>query len=255
VDIKKTSYITRAYRLTRVITHTLYGIFVAAFIIPYAKPNERERVIHNWSKGILKALNIKVHIFGNPPSWDTLSTMFVANHISWVDIHALNSVRTVRFIAKSQIRSWPIFGWFAVKSNTLFIDREKKQDASRVVDTASESLIAGDCMCYFPEGTTTDGTELKVFKGSLMQAAITAKANLWPLAIRYPNPDGTPNVYMAFAGETTLVESIWSIACLQNPVVELEFLPVISSSGHDRRGLTLLVRKQIEEKLRLKTST
>ena len=84
--------------------------------------------------------------------------MFVANHISWSDIHALNSVIPVRFIAKSDIKSWPIFGYLVRKSNTIFVERGKRQEAGRIVDLTKESLSAGDNVCFFPEGTTTDGT-------------------------------------------------------------------------------------------------
>ena len=102
-------------------------------------------------------MNIEVKIEGTTPTHDLVSTMFVGNHISWLDIHVLNSIRAVRFIAKSEIRKWPIFGWLAKQTNTLFIEREQKKDALRVIDKASKSLTKGDCLCFFPEGTTTDG--------------------------------------------------------------------------------------------------
>ncbi len=124
----------------------------------------------------------------------------MGNHVSWIDIHALNSVRAVRFVSKAEVREWPIFGWLAAKGNTLFIDRTKRHDTGRIVDIATNSLIAGDCLCYFPEGTTTDGTELKVFKGSLMQAAINAKKPIWPFAIRYPTPTVVPIQTWHFMG-------------------------------------------------------
>ncbi len=231
--------------------HTLYGVIVASTVLPTASPSKRDQVVSKWSKDLLDIFNIEVRIVGTAPNWNVVGTMFIANHISWIDIHALNSVRTVRFIAKSEIRSWPIFGWFAEKANTLFIDREKKQDASRIVQTVHQSLLAGDCMCYFPEGTTTDGTTLKAFKGSVIQAAIDANAPILPFAIRYPNVDGSPCIEMAFAGETTLLESIWAIVCIANPVVELTFLPAQQTAGRDRRSLSSEIRNMIKEKLNL----
>jgi 1-acyl-sn-glycerol-3-phosphate acyltransferase len=231
------------------VIHTLYGLMIGAFILPKVSPKQRDLIICKWAASLLAVMNIRVVKKGHLPNRDITSTMFVANHISWVDIHALNSVRAVRFVSKSEVRHWPVFGRLAINANTLFIDRAKKQDAGRIVEVTTESLKAGDCLCYFPEGTTTDGTELKPFKGSLMQSAINNEHPIWPFVIRYPNSDGSPNVEMAYAGETTLLYSMWQIVSLKNPVVELEFLEPISPKGHDRRSLTILVRQKIAGRL------
>lgn len=196
-------------------------------------------------------LNIRVVATGHVPNEQVRGAMFVANHISWLDIHALNSMRTVRFIAKSDIRSWPVLGWLMAQANTLFIERDKKQDASRIVATATQSLQAGDCLCYFPEGTTTDGNELRPFKGSLMQAAIDAHTDIRPFSIRYPNPDGSTNIAMAYHNDTTMWQSLLMILGQRHPVVELNFAAPIASAGHERRGLCLMARQSIAAKLDL----
>jgi 1-acyl-sn-glycerol-3-phosphate acyltransferase len=233
------------------VIHTLYGLMIGAFVLPKVTAKQRDLIISKWAASLLAVMNVRVIKKGHLPNRDITSTMFVANHISWLDIHALNSVRAVRFVSKSEVRNWPVFGRLAVNANTLFIDRAKKQDAGRIVEITTESLSAGDCLCYFPEGTTTDGTELKPFKGSLMQSAINNERPIWPFVIRYPNPDGSPNIEMAYAGETSLLYSMWQIVSLKNPVVELEFLAPISPKGHDRRSLTILVRQKVAEKLNL----
>jgi len=245
------SPVTRAFRIIRMVIHTIYGILIATLLLPRANARQRDAIISGWSTNLLAVMNIRVITRGTLPGADVTGTMFVANHISWVDIHALNTVRAVRFIAKSEVRDWPIFGWFAQKSNTLFIDRTKKQDAGRIVEAVTASLNAGDCLCYFPEGTTTDGTELKPFKGSIMQAAINTDAMIWPFTVRYPNADGSANTEMGYYGEITMLQSIWLILSQRSPVVELEFLSPVSPRGHDRRGLTILVRQKIAEKLNL----
>lgn len=245
----------RIFRLIRLIVHIIQGILIALLLLPSASPMQRDLHIQRWCRQLLSILNVALYTYGELPTWDTRNTMFVANHISWMDIHALNCVRTIRFIGKSEIKHWPIFGWFATKANTLYIERERRQHTGVIVNTASESLKLGDCMCFFPEGTTTDGSQLMPFKGSLMQAAIDAKADVWPVAIRYPNTDNSINKQMAFADETTLIASIWAVLSLAQPVVELHFLPVIQSNQHERRGLTLMVRNQIAAKLGLKHET
>lgn len=239
----------RMIRIARIVIHTVYGGFLGVLIMPSATARQRNWIVSHWSRSLLNILNIEVTKQGELPNHDAANTMFIGNHISWIDIHALNSVRAVRFIAKSDLKNWPIFGWLAKKCNTLFIEREQKKDAVRVIEEASKSLIHGDCLCYFPEGTTTDGTDLLPFKGSLMQAPINAGSTIWPFAIYYPKDDGSANIEMAFAGETTLIESIWKIVSLRKPKVTLTFLPKISPHGHERRGLTITARHSIAQHL------
>ena len=158
------------------VLHTLYGVFIAAVIMRWLSPKQRNCIIGRWSADLLRLLNIRVIVRGTPPPPDLRGVMFIANHVSWVDIHALNSVITTRFVAKAEILKWPVFGWFALKANTLFIDRDNRHATGKITGLTREALPAGDCICVFPEGTTTDGTEVKPFKGSLLQAAIDAES-------------------------------------------------------------------------------
>lgn len=222
-------------------------------MLPFAKKPFRLRLIKWWCKHLLSAFNIRVITLGHIPSGTPpTGTMLVANHISWADIHALNSVVPLRFIAKSEIKTWPIFGYLATKANALFIDRTKRHDAARIVNATARSLEDGDNLCIFPEGTTTDGTEIKPFKSSVIQAAIHANAVIWPVAIRYPRPDGTTNIEVAYAGETTLKESMQQILNQRHPIVELHFLEPIYTkdlADKDRRTLTLHIQYLISTKL------
>ena len=225
-------------------------------MLPLIKKTQQAKLVQWWCKHLLAGFNIKVIRHGFVPDSKTFptKTMFVGNHVSWSDIHALNSTLPLRFIAKSDIKHWPIFGYLAIKCNTLFIDRSKKRDAKRTIDAAVESLNQGDNLCFFPEGTTTDGTKIKPFKTSLIQAAIEAEATIWPVAIFYPNEQGTPNINVAYADETTLPESMQNILAQQQPLVELHFLQPISAeqaAQFDRRGLTLHIETLIRTQLGL----
>ncbi len=249
-----THIMTRYFRIVCIVIHTLLGLVIAATIFPWAGKPFKARLIQWWCGRLLGTFNIRVITSGHIPSDNTplSSAMFVANHISWADIHALNSLIQLRFVAKSEIKNWPIFGYLVSKANTLFIDRNKKQDAKRTIALAYQSLQSGDNLCFFPEGTTTDGTEIKPFKSSLIQAAILANATVRPVAIRYPNQDGSINTAVAYAGETSLLESMQQILRQPQPVVELHFFAPITPDDYatlDRRGLTLqiegLIRKQL----------
>lgn len=241
----QSSLVLRIVRIIRVILHTLYGIFVSVIILPTLNRRQRNRLVGHWSHQLLRIFNIQLVVNGEAPNRDLAGIMFVGNHISWLDIHVLNSIHTVRFIAKSEVKNWPVFGWLAKKANTLFINREDKKDTVRVIESTSKGLLKGDSFCFFPEGTTTDGTDLLRFKGSLMQASINSNADIWPFVISYPDHSGSPNKKMAFVGKTTLLESIWQIICISCPQANITFLPKVSSKGHERRGLTILVRNEI----------
>ncbi|TSA56535.1 MAG: 1-acyl-sn-glycerol-3-phosphate acyltransferase [Methylophilaceae bacterium] len=215
-------------------------------------------IIKWWCKRLLATFNIRVLTTGHVPLKNATfkKTMIVANHISWTDIHALNSLVALRFVAKAEIKDWPVFGFLMRGANTLFIERGKRQDAGRIVNVAALSLMDGDNLCFFPEGTTTDGTEIKPFKSSLMQAAIEANATIQPVAIRYPRLNGSINTGIAYAGETTMLESMQQILFQKNPLVELHFFEPIhveglSETNKDRRALTLQIQHQIQQKLDL----
>lgn len=255
-DIYKTSTITRYFRISRVAVHVLLGLVIASTVLPLAGKPSKARLIKWWCKYLLVAFNLRVTSSGHIPAADAQlsNTMFIANHISWSDIHALNSIAPVRFIAKSEIKNWPVFGYLVGSANTLFIDRSKRRDAKRTIDIATHSLQSGDNLCLFPEGTTTDGTSMKPFKSSLIQAAIQAETTIRPVAIRYPLPNGGVNIDVAYAGETTMAESMQRILSQKQPVVELHFLAPITPAdfaGQDRRELTLQIEKLIRQQLAL----
>lgn len=253
--MQKTGLLTKCYRIFCIIIHTVTGLIIAAIIFPLlqnnAKHNIKAKLIKWWCGGLLRAFNIQVRIYGELPSKNIKSVLFVANHVSWADVHALNSKILLRFIAKSDIKSWPIFGYLVSKANTLFIDRSKRQEAGKIVSVTSASLMAGDNLCFFPEGTTTDGTHILPFKSSVLQAAIDAKTTVWPVAIRYVNLDGGINTQMAYAGEITLMESMQAILNVKNPIVELHFLAPIESNSQNRRDLMHSAFNAIKTKLGL----
>lgn len=161
---------------------------------------------------------------------------------------------SLRFIAKSEIKNWPIFGYLVSHANTLFVDRNKRQGARHTIEVAATSLKAGDNLCLFPEGTTTDGTTIKPFKSSLLQAAYQAEATIRPIAIRYPLPNGDINIDVAYAGETTLIESMQKVLLQRQPIIELHFLAPITPAEYsqlDRRELSLHIEKLIRERITL----
>jgi 1-acyl-sn-glycerol-3-phosphate acyltransferase len=229
--------------------HLLAGIATAAFVLPRLTTEQREQRIQHWCGKILDIFNVRVVMRGQIPDAGTEKTLFVSNHISWLDIWALKHLHPMRFVAKSEIRGWPVIGWLAEKANTLFITRQKRLDTGRMMNSVEEALRQGECLCFFPEGTTTDGTELKPFKSSLFQAAVNADAAIWPLAIHYPDGSGGINTKVAYSGDTTMLQSLWAVLRQPGITVELSFDAPISAVGKERRQLAEQARQAIASRL------
>ena len=247
-----TPTVVKLYRTIRLSIHLVYGLLIAAIVLGFLKPEPRDKVISYWSRGLVNIFNIDLIVRGTPPTWQTRSTLFVANHISWFDIYALNSVRTIRFIAKLDIRSWPVLGWFVEKGNTLFIDRSKRSEASRMVEVTAKALNDGDLLAFFPEGTTTDGTHLLAFKASLIQAAINTQASVWPVAIQYLDNNGKIDTNMGYFGDISLAGSMALMLTIHRPVLVLTYLEPLAYNQHmTRSALATLARHKIQETLNI----
>lgn len=217
--------------------HILTGLLLSAIVLPAGSRHLRLALIQWWCRRLLHCFNITTTVSGTLPAKDTKGVLFVANHISWVDIHAINSLLPVRFVAKLEVRNWPVFGYLVRKSGTIFINRTRQRDAARVVQVASNALKLNDNLCVFPEGTTTEGEQVLPFKSSLIQAAIDAKAMVIPVAIYYPLPDGSVNKAAAYAGETTMAESMRAFLFMRTPKVHLHFCQPIIAAEMSRQAL------------------
>lgn len=171
------------------------------------------------------------------PERSSAPLMLVANHVSWLDVYAINAVLPARFVAKSEIRDWPLMGWFSEKAGTVFVRRTHRRDTVHVSEELTRMMLAGDAVAIFPEATTSDGTTVLNFHSSLLQPAVLAGAVLHPIAIRYVRVDGTRCQEAAYFGVKTLWESLTQVAGLPEIRAELVFLDPFDSAGRHRREL------------------
>lgn len=231
--------------------HVLYAVALAGLVFPWLADKLRLRLERRWSAQLMRILHVRVRLQGVMPELSARNLMLVANHVSWLDIYLLNSVRPARFVAKSEIRAWPVVGWLAHQTGTLFVNRAKRQDTVRVCHAMSAALNEGACLAVFPEGTTSNGTELRPFHAPLLQPAVHNRSVLWPVAIRYTHADGTPNHAPVYADETSFAVSLLRIA--SQPVIhaELAFTPPITAHGHTRRELAQQAEQAIATALSL----
>ena len=132
---------------------------------------QRHARIQWWSAKLLRLMGIALHAHGTPRPG---AKLVVSNHVSWLDIAAIHAViPEAHFVSKADVKHWPLVGRLVAGAGTLFIEREKKRDALRVVHQMAEALKAGDTVAVFPEGTTGDGRTLLPFHANLLHAAVT----------------------------------------------------------------------------------
>lgn len=232
-------------RWVRLALHGASAVLLLRFVFPRASPRARRRLVRWWSARLLHVLGIRVRASGPAPR-EREAAMIAANHITWVDIFVVLSVRPSRFIAKSEIRDWPIAGWIAARSGTLFIRRERRRDTARINGEVHEALSQGDCVGLFPEGTTTEGDRLLRFHTSLFEPAIANAATIHPAAIRYEHADGSPCRAVAYADDTAFLESFGRVIGLRDVVAHLGFAePIQPAAGLDRRAAARLAHERV----------
>ena len=166
-----------------------------------------------WSRAVMKIIGVGRELIGLGSG----ANIFVSNHISWLDILAINSTLDVVFIAKNEVRSWPGLGLLAVLGQTIFIER-KSLNALSQKRTLEECLKKGQSVFFFPEGTSTDGSNVKQFKSSLFEVCYGElfKKKNWgsvqPITIIYKSPIADdPGFYSFWREEDTIFANIKKI--------------------------------------------
>ncbi len=237
-----------AWRLLRVVIHVFAGVAMLALVFPRRDALGRQWHIQHWSRGLLRCLGLRLTVVGERVV--APASFLVVNHVSWLDIACVQAVLPqARFVSKADVRHWPLIGWMVAAAGTLFIERERKRDALRVVHHCAEALRAGDTVAVFPEGTTGTGPELLPFHANLLQAAVSVDAPLQPLALRYFTAVERFAQAPAYVGEMHLLRSLWQIASASGLQAELKILPVVDTQGLERRALSDAARGMIQRAL------
>jgi 1-acyl-sn-glycerol-3-phosphate acyltransferase len=222
-----------AWRLLRALVHAVGGWFTIVFVFPRLTQAQRNERVEEWSAAMLRVMGIRLQVNGVAPAHGPM--LLVANHISWLDILVMHAARHCRFVAKADIRQWPLIGALTTGGGTLYIERESRRDAMRVVHKMAESLRAGEIVGVFPEGTTTDGTLVLPFHANLLQAAISAGAPAQPMALSFHDMQGRTSLAPRYDGDITLLESVW--ATLRSDITAVvTYGEPQRADGRDRRA-------------------
>lgn len=222
----------RALRILRLLLHVLWGVILAGLVFPLLGPSRRDSAIVAWARRLLGILGVELRAGPVPRLPD--GALLVCNHVSWLDIYLIYAVRRVHFVSKAEVRNWPIAGWLAHKSGTLFLERSRRADTARVNAEMRALMASGAWVAVFPEGTTSDGRGLRRFLPSLLQPAVELNCPIVPAALRYRTPDGDHSTAPAYIDGVGMWQSLKRIASEPRLVAELQFGTPIASNGHRR---------------------
>lgn len=236
-----------AWRLLCVLLHLAHGMAIVALRWRALDAASREARVGWWAGKLLRVLGLQHQVNGH---FHAGPVLLLSNHVSWLDILAIHAAcPRARFVSKADVRAWPLLGWLVGAVGTLFIERERKRDALRVVHQVAEGLAEGGTIAVFPEGTTGAGDALLPFHGNLLQAAIVGGHPVQPVAMRFHQPGQRFSTAVAWVGDTTLLQNLWSVLCADSLTVEVSVLPALPSAHADRRELAVQVRAAIADAL------
>lgn len=244
--------VRRGWRLVCLLGHLLLGVLAAHLVLAILKKisnndprHDQERVAQWWTRGMCRILGLRVEQTGEVSAGPTL---FVANHISWLDTLVLQAALKATFVAKQEVRAWPVFGAMAARTGTLFLKRGDHTSSALLADHMTWGLMQKHSFVMFPEGTTTDGLSVQHFHARLFQAALRARHPVQAVAVAYPHPHGV-HPLAPFVGDDTLLRHLWRLLGERHIDVKLTFCTPLAAAGLERRTLAQRARTQIVDAL------
>jgi 1-acyl-sn-glycerol-3-phosphate acyltransferase len=222
----------------------LGGLAQIVLLFPRLSKPQRDIRVQAWARTMLERLRVELKIVGTPAM--SGPTLLVSNHISWLDIVVLHAACHCRFVSKAEVRRWPLVGILATGGGTLYVERESRRDAMRVLHHMALALRNGDILAVFPEGTTGDGSSVLTFHANLIQAAISAAAPVQAVALQFVDGrSGRPSQAASYMGDESLLGSIWRTICARELCAVVAFGAPQLAGGRDRRAWAQDLHREI----------
>lgn len=238
----ETAFPLRLWRATRLLWVLVRGVLTILFVFPFCSLPTRRRLKMRWSADLIGALAIQVEADLRQA---VPGCLIVANHISWLDIFALNAVQPCAFIAKADVRQWPVIGWLAAHNDTVFLRRGSRGHARIINEEIAARLADGQYIGLFPEGTTTDGTHVLPFHAALIQPALAAGRPVVPVAVAYYEANGERSLAPRYDGDITMIECIRAVLARPRLIARITACAPLGLAGEDRRTVAAEARRAI----------
>jgi len=245
----------RARRLPLVVLVLLTG-GIAATVALLLPGERRRRMVIQWilsamARGLLTGLGLDCIWLGPAPRGPAL---IAGNHLSWIDIVAAIATWPCTFVAKREVRDWPVLGRLAAALGVVFVDRARKRDLLTAIPAIEHALGRGSLILLFPEGTTSDGQGILRFRTALFESAVRAGVPVFPVALSgsvdcesADHDVGDRDNVLCWYGDETLVANVWRLAATNDARFLLRVgAPV--DAGTNRKQLAARVRHEIERR-------
>lgn len=238
------------WRLIRLVLHLGRGLLTVALLYPRVGVTRQLVLKQRWSRQLVNILGVTLKVGAGEAAAETPHGFLVANHISFLDIFVINAIAPAAFVAKDDVRNWPLLGWLAQRTETIFLERGSRRAAQATREHLIAQLRARRLVAVFPEGTTSDGHTVQPFHAALFQSAIDAATPVTPVVLHYTDAAGRPSHAADYVGDTSLVACLWSIASADSLTAHVDVLPMLPSSGVDRRHLAAHAHRLIGHALK-----
>lgn len=234
---------------------TLRSLWRLALLVPFTAvlclvnalgsraPKRRARFLHVWARGAVRILGVRVKVSGSPPRPPVL---LACNHLGYLDVVVLASRTPGVFVAKSEVAGWPVLGPLVRQMGTIFVERGRRTDLTRVIESMEEAVTNGAGVTFFPEGTSSDGGSVLPFHPSLLEAAARAGFPVFCAGLRYRTRSGDPpaETSVAWWGDMTFAPHFRGLLGLRGIEARVRFAsePV---RGDDRKELARVARERV----------
>jgi 1-acyl-sn-glycerol-3-phosphate acyltransferase len=238
-------------RIVAVILWILLGFAILLVYYQWAPIPRRDALYKWWSTVMLRICGIRVDVIGEPLPFG--SGLLIANHVSWIDIFVLCSRRATIFVAKREIRQWPVLGWLVALVGTIFIERGNRKAVTNVGIQMARRFEKSQLVGLFPEGTTSDGMDVLPFHAGLFEPALQSGVAIQPVALRY-RLRGQRSSFAAYVGDESLVANAWRVLGESGVSVDVVYLPPMRRSDSEagygsRHELSEKTRRAIREQV------
>lgn len=234
-------------RSTGLFLVVLWGVLIGLYLLALRliSMRWRDRALHrlprHWFRCVVRVMGVRQRVQGGPVPG---AALVVANHVSWLDIAVLGSHVGAGFVSKSEVAGWPVVGWLAREGGTLFIHRGKHDSAEHIAHDMTARLAAKGRVLLFPEGTTSDGAQVRRFKNRLFQPALHANVPVQPVAIRYHRGRDAVDPVVYIEG-VTLVSSVLGVLRRRSTEVSLAWCEPVPVSGRERRDIAADAERRV----------
>lgn len=245
-----TTTVRRIYRLISLLLHMFIGILLTFIFASIMNVQYNERsysaVINWWLSRITTIMGIQVRFGGKAQQ---LNVLYVANHVSWIDIPVLGRVLGTQFIAKKELRRAPAIGWLAEHAGTLFLLRGQSGAAYNLVKQIANRLQNKQSLLFFPEGTRGHGRRMRRFFPRLFSCAISTKTPIQPVAINYNISDARCGTAISRGDRQGAAVNLWGLLGVPSIEVQVHLLPLVNPVGMTRNQLASTCERLIREKV------